>query len=93
MQEERGIEVIDPEYVDVSEDESGHEIQFFIVRNWNGQPRNLKEHSEIKWFELSEIPRIPMVNYVRDIMCKYLEKDKMKESHMQTAYDGISMIA
>lgn len=93
MEEELSIEVIDLECVDVSEDESGHEIQFFIVRNWSGQPRNLKEHSEIKWFDYSEIPRIPMVSYVRDIMRKYLEKDKVKESHMQTAYDGISMIA
>lgn len=80
LQEELGIEIINPEYVDKSEDKSGHEIQFFIIRNWKGQPKNLKEHSEIKWFDYSEIPRIPMVNYVRDIMHKYLEKDKAKKN-------------
>lgn len=87
LQEELGIEIIDPEYVDIFEDESGHEIQFFVIRNWSGQPRNLKEHSEINWFDYSEISKISMVSYVRDIMHKYLEKDKADKLHTPKDYD------
>ena len=73
LREELGIEVSDPRFFDTVEDEAGREVMFFIVRDWDGQPENLREHSEIGWFEYSQTTGIPMVGYVRDVLRRFLD--------------------
>ena len=76
LAEELGIVISDAHYLETlripdSTEGDNIECHFYLVTKWRGMPSNqqLQEHSEIKWFQLSEMPRLELASpqYVRNL--------------------------
>ncbi len=78
LQEELGIEAIDPELITVVEDflpepEGRLRQHFFLVKRWRGLIANKSEHSEIRWFSKDELKELPVGQVGRTVIEKHLK--------------------
>lgn len=65
LSEELGIDIVNPKLVTVVEDElpevKGKLRQYFyLVKDWNGEIANRREHLEIRWFSLNELKNLKL---------------------------------
>jgi len=80
LNEELGIQVVDPEPLAVTEimiEEQPPEVlqlHFFLVKDWKGKIINKSEHSEIRWFHLDDLKDLPMGWVGKKVIEKYLTK-------------------
>ena len=53
-------------------------IALFVITQWEGEPANVAtdEHSQIRWFDASEIPALPLQDVVKREVLALLENTK-----------------
>ncbi len=75
--EELGIKIFKPKLVEVVVDELDWELWFYKVEQWEGEPTNLEENSEIRWFTYNEMDEISMVDITRTVITSHLDELKV----------------
>ncbi len=78
LSEELGIDFVNPELVTTveykfTEVEGKLRQYFFLVKHWNGEIANRREHSEIRWFSLSELRNLKLGRVAKRVIQKNLE--------------------
>jgi 8-oxo-dGTP diphosphatase len=74
LDEELGIRAMHVTLLEVLEDPHPFDgaLSLFLIGTWDGEPHNRcpEEHTEIRWFSLDEIERIPLAHPAYATVCK-----------------------
>jgi len=78
LEEELGIRVSDPRFLEIYEDidptsKDVFRHYLFLVTRWEGEPRIANdEHSEIRWFRPEEVEGFPLAASLREAIHRLL---------------------